>query len=224
MNQFDQYKEHCVKAGDLLRSPMKGTVSNEAIAFNEGFDAAIKGFQSAIRAMSLPEAPLAIGDSFNERVLNVLGETWNLVSFPLDQPHKAQARTEIMRLMNEIVSMRNDPDIAALRQEGERKQELLITAIHEIGISAGVLNSDVNIDGSQALLFAKDIQESLTAMLKENEQLLAVLDALSKRCYIMSESHQAGGVLGARLIVGFNNIVDAGDAQSAIAALKGGAT
>lgn len=61
------------------------------------------------------------------------------------------------------------------------------------------------------------------ALRKENEQLRAVLDALSKRCYIMSESHQVNDVRGARLIVGFNNIVDAGDAHSAISALKGGA-
>lgn len=125
------------------------------------------------RAMLLPEVPLAIGNSFNERVLNVLGETWNLVSFPLEQPFKAQARTEIMRLMNEIVSMRNEPDAEALR--------------------------------------------------KESEQLRAALGSLSKRCYIMSESHQVNDVRGARLIVGFNNIVDAGDAHSAISALKGGA-
>lgn len=59
---------------------------------------------------------------------------------------------------------------------------------------------------------------------KENEQLRAALGSLSKRCYIMSESHQVNDVRGARLIVGFNNIADAGDAHSAISALKGGAT
>ena len=58
---------------------------------------------------------------------------------------------------------------------------------------------------------------------KENEKLRAALGSLSKRCYIMSESHQVNDVRGARLIVGFNNIVDAGDAHSAISALKGGA-
>lgn len=54
------------------------------------------------RALLMPDIPLAKGVSFNDRLWNVLGETWNLVSFPLDEPLRAQARQQIMRLMNEI--------------------------------------------------------------------------------------------------------------------------
>jgi len=67
------------------------------------------------RAMLMPDIPLAKGMSFNDRLWNVLGETWNLVSFPLDEPMRAQARQQIMRLMNEIHPMINRRSIRSIR-------------------------------------------------------------------------------------------------------------
>ncbi|NDI85045.1 hypothetical protein [Undibacterium crateris] len=111
MNQLEQPREQCAKVCD---EQISDDLRNRADVC-----------ANAIRAIPLPDVRLSIGNTFNERVLNVLGETWNLVSFPLEQPFKAQARSEIMRLMTEIVLMRNEPTVEELRAENEQLRNAL---------------------------------------------------------------------------------------------------
>jgi len=123
---YEQFREQCADAGDLLRSPMKGTVSHGAIAFNEGFDTAIKGFQSAIRAMQLPEVtqePVYLRWQYSKPSGGWIAATKDEYERDLKNGWKVRLAYEL-RPSVEALQKNN----SALRKENEQLRSLLESA------------------------------------------------------------------------------------------------
>lgn len=118
MNQFKEFQKQCADAGDLLRSPMKGTLSHGAIAFNEGFDTAIKRFQSAIRNLPLPEASK---DNVVYQHMDKITGRW--ITIAEDIYLSIQHPSLISRTLYAL-----PPDAELVRKENEHLRELLESA------------------------------------------------------------------------------------------------